>query len=284
MKLNKSLLITIAVVVVLVQYCSDESDQVTVSTSLPTSSSTPATSRSAQTNSGGLTPLSGDVAVYPGLSRDWGILDDVTGIDASGGTTALTMKNYYVIFDGSRSMLNARCADGSNKAAVAKKVLKTFVDAVPAQTNLGLLAFDRAGISERIPLAVGNREPFKLALEAIQPDGGTPLKDAMALGFRILHQQAARQRGYGEYTLLVVTDGEASSGQAPAPVVDHILAFSPIVIETIGFCIGNQHSLNQPGRTVYKSANNEAELLQGLEDVLAEAESFQLQDAAQFGE
>jgi hypothetical protein len=45
-------------------------------------------------------------------------------------------------------------------------------------------------------------------------------------------------------------------------------------VQTIGFCIGPKHSLNQAGRTIYRAADNPAELRQGLADVLAEAPQF----------
>jgi hypothetical protein len=53
-----------------------------------------------------------------------------------------------------------------------------------------------------------------------------------------------------------------------------MLAASPITLHTIGFCIGERHVLNQPGRTIYRAANDAAELRAGLQAVLAEAESF----------
>ena len=90
----------------------------------------------------------------------------------------------------------------------------------------------------------------------------------------MLIRQGRRQLGYGEYHLIVVTDGQASSGQDPTGVVDEILASSPVVIHTIGFCIGEDHSLNQKGRVLYRTAQNAAELREGLEQVLAEAPDF----------
>jgi hypothetical protein len=74
--------------------------------------------------------------------------------------------------------------------------------------------------------------------------------------------------------LVVVTDGHASKGEDPTPAVNRILGESPVVVHTIGFCIGERHPLNQPGRTYYRSANNPRALQQGLETVLAESPDF----------
>ena len=185
-------------------------------------------------------------------------------------------RNYYVVLDGSGSMREQKCSGGVDKSSASKTALKKFADTVPADANLGLLAFDFAGVSERSPLGMKNRKTFFASLEAVRADKNTPLRDAVALGLKALEHQARRQLGYGEYHLVVVTDGEADKGQRPDQVVDYIVDRTPIIIHTIGFCIGEDHSLNQPGRTIYKAADNPAELGKGLQEVLAEAETFVL--------
>jgi hypothetical protein len=45
-------------------------------------------------------------------------------------------------------------------------------------------------------------------------------------------------------------------------------------LHTIGFDIGEGHSLNQPGKTDYSSAQNPEQLRKSLQDVLAESEEF----------
>jgi hypothetical protein len=188
----------------------------------------------------------------------------------------LLTRNYYVVLDGSGSMREKKCSGGVNKSRASKTALRKFADTVPADANLGLLAFDYAGVSERSPLGMKNRKAFFASLEAVRADKNTPLRDAVALGLKALERQARRQLGYGEYHLVVVTDGEADEGQRPGKVVDYIVDRTPIIVHTIGFCIGKEHSLNQPGRTIYKAADNPAELGKGLQEVLAEAETFVL--------
>lgn len=191
----------------------------------------------------------------------------------------LVTKNYYVILDGSGSMHYQGCSGNVNKAQASKKALDKFISLLPQEANLGLLVFDRKGTSERIPLGSGNRVQFSGAVSRSQTGGGTPLRDAVRLGSEALEKQAQKQLGYGEYHMVVVTDGEATPrDQDPTGIVNKILKKTPIVIHTIGFCIGDRHSLNQPGKTVYRAANNPAELTKGLEDVLAESESFDVSD------
>ncbi|MBI3552084.1 MAG: VWA domain-containing protein [Elusimicrobia bacterium] len=186
----------------------------------------------------------------------------------------LATRNYYVVLDGSGSMADRKCSGQATKMEAAKQALAEFSKAVPASAQLGLLAFDGRGISERVPLGRGNRDRFLQEVRSVTAAGGTPLKSAIALGVSKLEDAARRQLGYGEYNLVIVTDGEAGQGEDPRGVVDEILARSPVMIHTIGFCIGKNHSLNQPGRTVYRTADNPAELRSGLGEVLAESATF----------
>lgn len=186
----------------------------------------------------------------------------------------LAARNFYVVFDGSGSMNESACQGGGRKIEQAKAALAVFAKAAPRDANIGLLVFDNKGITERVPLALDNREAFMREIAAVRPSGGTPLADAIALARKHLEVQARRQYGYGEYNLVVVTDGEAGAGQDPRAIVNDLLARSPIVVHTIGFCISANHSLNQKGRTVYRAANDRAEIERGLEEVLAESPKF----------
>ena len=186
----------------------------------------------------------------------------------------LFARNYYVVLDASGSMTEKACSGDLPKIDAARNALGAFAESLPGSANLGLQVFDARGIREQIPLAAGNRDKFKSVLAAVRAGGGTPLHSAITQAYAKLEQQGARQLGYGEYHLVVVTDGEASDGQDPTNAVRAILDRSPVVLHTIGFCIGPKHSLNQPGRTIYNAADNPQQLRQHLSDVLAEAPSF----------
>jgi uncharacterized protein YegL len=200
---------------------------------------------------------------------------------SSGSTAAetapagnLLVRNYYMVLDASGSMGNRACSGDLTKMEAAKNALLTFAQGFPADANLGLVVFDRAGVNEALPIGPGNRDQFGALVAAVRPNGGTPLKSAIELAYRGLTGQARKQFGYGEYHLVIVTDGEADTGQDPGPIVNRMLQESPVVIHTIGFCIGTNHSLNQPGRTLYQAADNPEQLRQQLSDVLAEAPAF----------
>lgn len=203
--------------------------------------------------------------------NSWPKLSESTeGISAN-----LTSKNYYFVFDGSGSMAKQGCSGNRSKLSVARESLSSFATTIPNDANVGLFIFDGNGRNERIPLGTGNRQAFIDAINSTRADGGTPLRSAINIGYLALERQAKSQLGYGEYNLVVVTDGKASSeNETPHAIVENVLAKSPVVIHTIGFCINSRHSLNQPGKTYYRQANDANSLTEGLTEVLAESPTF----------
>ena len=109
----------------------------------------------------------------------------------------------------------------------AKEALLIFARQFPTNANLGLAVFDGSGLSERLPLGPLDLQRLTGEVGAIRADGGTPLLNALDLGYRALTEQGRRQLGYGEYHLVVDTDGEANQGQDPSPMVRKILTDSP---------------------------------------------------------
>lgn len=185
----------------------------------------------------------------------------------------LTAKNFVVIFDGSGSMADTECAKGRTKSEVSKEAIVEWSESVPENAHVGLISFHRDGWTE-IPLARYDRSAFLKAVQAIRPGGSTPLSVAMKRANEMLLHQGRKQLGYGEYSIVVVTDGIADKPRRLLDTVGSILTRAPIMIYTIGFCIGEKHSLNQRGRTYYRTANSPTALRKGLQEVLAEAESF----------
>lgn len=180
------------------------------------------------------------------------------------------LKNYYIIFDGSGSM-------GGEKLEIAKKALTKFIKVIPDKSNIGLTSFDAAGFFERSPLGSSKKDIIK-QVEKVNAGGNTPLGGCIDIAYTKLGTQAAKQMGYGEYNLVIITDGEATDGDKMGVAVSRILTETPVVIYTIGIRIGEGHALNQPGRIYYKSADNYEELSKGLESVLAETEDFTVMD------
>jgi len=180
------------------------------------------------------------------------------------------VKNYYIIFDGSGSM-------AGEKLEIARKALTRFIRVIPDKSNIGLTSFDGSGFFERSPIGSSKSDIIK-QVEKIRAGGNTPLGGCIDIAYEKLGAQAARQMGYGEYNLVIITDGEATDGGRMGIAVERILNETPVVIYTIGLRIGEGHALNQPGKIYYKSADNYEELSKGLESVLAETEDFIVMD------
>ena len=188
-------------------------------------------------------------------------------------STSLLAENYYLVIDGSGSMDEIGCSGVRRKMDVAKEAVSQFIDKIPKDANVGLLVFDDRGIGQRVPLGLHHTE-VKQEIQQIRANGGTPLLGAMRIAYSAMTKQAQEQLGYGGYHMVVVTDGEANSGQDPSELVDKLLQESPITLHTIGFCIGDGHSLNRPEKIDYRAANNPAELQAGLQSVLAESVDY----------
>lgn len=192
----------------------------------------------------------------------------------------LLADNWEFILDASGSMGDSSCGTGGNaRMETAKTGAIKFSRSLPGAANLGLTVFSEAhrdGINEWLKLGTGpsNRAEFISLVSGIKAYGGTPLRSAIELGVSILTEQGQRQRGYGTYHLVIVTDGEANPGQDPTNYVKSVVAGTPIAVHAIGFCVDGKHSLDIKGYTQYASANNPETLDRGLKAMLAESETF----------
>lgn len=196
------------------------------------------------------------------------------------GEKAELTRNFYFILDGSGSMsepTNQDCGGDqqfSDKLQGAKWAVRKFLEHVPENVAIGLYVFDNIGKREVVPLGSSNREAFINAVEEIQAGGGTPLANAIRIGTDKLVEKYKKQLGYGEFRLVVVTDGKASN----IPEAALYAARYGIPIYAIGLCVGRDHPLRNFSVS-YRAADNFADLSQGLQDTLAELPNF---DVTQF--
>lgn len=197
-----------------------------------------------------------------------------------GEGSSSTKRNIYMVFDGSGSM-NNKLQQGSNlqfknKIAGAKWAVDEFMKTIPDDINLGLFVFDAQGVREVVPLAALDRAAFLAAIHDVRAAGGTPLGESIKAGVDALMKKYQQQLGYGEYRLIVVTDGEAS-GESIGAAIQYAQDFG-VPIYTIGLDVNEQHSLRANSRQFF-SAKSFEELKKGLIDSAAESESF---DANEF--
>lgn len=211
-------------------------------------------------------------ATQPQPSTKWSWLNGVNEQPLT-DTNLLLNKNYVFVFDGSGSM-------EGDRLTIAKKAAKVFSQKLTESDLIGLVVFDYNYDSESVvPLRLNNKSAFEGAVDKIVAGGGTPLESAIESAYRMLRVQGAKQRGYGEYHIVVITDGDASMGQDPRDVVRHIALNSPVNIHSIGFQLKGNHSLNQQDVTMYYQADDYDGLVASFTTILAESNDF---DAATF--
>lgn len=184
-------------------------------------------------------------------------------------------RNLYVIFDGSGSM-NASGEEGcagtkqfQTKLEGARWAIQSFLGGVPDDVNLGLYVFDNNGEGERLALGPGQKQRFMEEVSAVTAGGRTPLADGIRRGTDALVEQYRKQLGYGDFRLVVITDGLAEEIPAAAMTA----AGMGMPIYAIGLCIGADHPLRHFSVS-YRAADNFNELAEGLTETLAELPNF----------
>jgi len=174
----------------------------------------------------------------------------------------LLKENYLVVLDDSGSMKG-------RKITQAKKALLSLAKTLPEEHNLGLVLLNG---SKSVPLGKGSRQDFVQLVRSAEAGGGTPLRKVTTKAYELLTQKASAQRGYGNYHMIVVTDGETSDG-SPMPLVEAIVTQTSIQVHVIGFHL-EDHEMNQPALVDYQTAGNSEELVRAFEAVAAETQTF----------
>jgi uncharacterized protein YegL len=179
--------------------------------------------------------------------------------------------NLIIIMDCSGSM-------GGSKLREAKTALKEILKHIPESTHIGLLAFGGEYSGWRYQL--GPRDDNKLlqAINQLNAGGETPLGEFMRYGAEKLLEQKEKQLGYGNYRLLVITDGEATDQRLVKRYTPDIMA-KGITIDLIGVYMKKKHSLSRMVHS-YREANDTSSLKQAISEILAEISETSSQQQA----
>jgi len=183
-------------------------------------------------------------------------------------------RNFYFIFDVSGSM-NESCA-GERKIDGAKMAIYEFLKAVPEDVNIGLMLLgvkNDYGIEEVVPLGKDNLDQFKAQIENAEPTGSTPLSNAIIVSSQKLIAQYKKQLGYGEYRLIVITDGIATNPEYFVTNLKLLQRYPFIALYGIGLCIDTDHALKDYS-IKYTDAYNYEEFGKALQETLSELETF----------
>ncbi len=179
--------------------------------------------------------------------------------------------NIVVILDASGSMREKFRADQTkSKMDAAKAALKEVLAKVPDGTNIGLLVFSGRNILDDWVYPLGPKDTDRLiaAIDLPQPEGGTPLGRYIRIGANRLLEQREKQYNYGNYRLLIVTDGEAQDQDRVAQYTPEILN-RQIRVDVIGVDMKTDHKLATDADS-YRRADNPGELVAAVSQIFAE--------------
>lgn len=179
---------------------------------------------------------------------------------------------YLFILDASGSMWQK--LDNEFKIAVAKTVMKDLVQKLPSTARAGMVAYghrsktDCADIETLIPLAPLDKTTFVSKLNAINPQGRTPIAKS------IQHTLALLSKESQPVTIILVSDGlETCEGNACELVKQAKKNGAKITVHVVGFGIEEQNisaleCIAQAGGGQYLPANNAADLIKALDKTI----------------
>lgn len=156
--------------------------------------------------------------------------------------------NILILLDSSGSM--AQQVSGEQKMAVAKEVIGKFIEVVPANANVGLIAYghkgsnstnDKAvscqGIEEIYPLGSLDKNNFNASLAKFGPTGWTPIAQALALARDKL---AGFDKTTTSNLIYIVSDGEETCGGDVVSVAQSIKdAGFDLAVNIVGFAVSD---------------------------------------------
>jgi Ca-activated chloride channel family protein len=183
-------------------------------------------------------------------------------------------RNFYFLFDCSGSMDGA-CSN-KRKIEGAKEAMLRFLKNVPTDANIGLLGFGLEtsnGCREILPLGKNDYASLESAISPLEPTGDTPLGEAISIGTEKLVEQYKKQLGYGEYRLVVITDGEANDTREMVNACKNLSRFGFVSLYSIGLCMDRGNPLKDFSLSS-RDASNYDELEEALIETAAETDVF----------
>ncbi len=177
-------------------------------------------------------------------------------------------QNVVVVLDDSGSM-KERMKSRKTRIEAAKSAILAVLETLPESANVGVTLLngriDRS--SWVVPLGPVDIEKSRTAIRQVRAKGGTPLGRFMKVGTDALLQMR-RDDHYGDYRLLIVTDGEANDGRLVERYLPDILSRG-ISVDVIGVDMAEDHSLaNQVSS--YRRADDPDMLVEAVREVFAE--------------
>lgn len=183
-------------------------------------------------------------------------------------TPLIAQDNVVIVLDDSGSM-NESMRNGGTRMEAAKSAIAAVLKQFRNDTKLGVLLLNGARSKEHwiIPLERLSVETATRLVKALKADGGTPLGDRIREGADALLKLREKQI-FGNYRLLIVTDGEANDAKLLAAYLPDVLSRG-IIVDAIGVDMKQDHSLATQVHS-YRRADDQAALQKAVQEVFAE--------------
>lgn len=195
---------------------------------------------------------------------------------AADAPAARPAEHVVILLDASMSMTTDMTPDQTRMDA-AKAAIGRVVEGLPDGVPLGLVAFTTEGRTEWFhPMGPLDKARFREGLAAIEPGGGTPLGAYIEVAANALLKARKASEGFGEYRLIVVTDGEAEDPDRMEAAAQALLARG-IVLDVVGVQMETDHSLARMAQS-YRNADDAGALERAVSALLAETGDSAAQD------
>ena len=180
----------------------------------------------------------------------------------------LAEQKVVVVVDDSGSMDDRMRGERVRKIDAAKRSLSVVLEKLPADARLGVLALNNGWL---MPLQQIDRSQIQQRVDQLRARGGTPLGTRMKEATNELLKLRAKEV-YGDYRLLVVTDGEAGDQDVLEAALPDIMSRG-ILVDVIGVDMDSEHSLATFVHN-YRRADDPRSLEEALSSSLAESDQL----------
>lgn len=166
-----------------------------------------------------------------------------SGSENEGGVTEEEKVNTVLIFDASGSM--SAQAQGGTRIKLAKDAMTKFVDGLKENVNLSVVAYGHkgnntqsgkavscAGIEEIYYMGSVNASLVKSKVNALNPNGWTPITDSLKKAEDILKNSSATSKKH----ILLLSDGEETCGGDPIKYACDLKSRG-ILVDVIGLSV-----------------------------------------------
>lgn len=180
--------------------------------------------------------------------------------------TAEAAQNVVVLVDDSGSMSDPMDS-GVRRIEAAKRSLNVVLSKLPADAQVGVLALNQGWI---VPLQPLDHDQATSQINRLRANGGTLLGQNLKSAADAL-LKVRQDKTYGDYRLLIVTDGEANDQEVLDFVLPDVMSRG-LIVDVIGVDMSSDHSLATRVNK-YRRADDAESLETAIAESLAESDA-----------